>query len=917
MPTNEEMSRVSKRKSKNSTNRKKTKKPKKNKRPLWKKIFFSLMALLAVGFLFGAGLFVYYASDAPEITREDLVGTFPSIVLDQNGEEFYTFGGENRISVTHEEIPQVLEDAIISVEDQRFYSHIGVDPIRIGGAVVANLTDGFGSEGGSTITQQLVKLSVFSTKQEDQTLERKAQEAWLSVQLEQELSKEQILTLYINKVHMAGNVYGMGTASEYYYGKHISELELHEAALLAGMPQAPNAYNPYRNPERAKTRRDTVLYMMAENETISHEEAQAAMEVPITEGLVDHSDEDTNHMVYDGYIKQVLEEINEKTGLDPYTAGLTIHTNIDMDAQQRVYDILHSDEYVQFPDEEIQAAVSMVDAETGQIKALGGGRNQDGQLTLNRATEATQPAGSVVKPLTTYGPAIEYLQYSTYHQVIDEPYTFSNGQSFSNYDNSYKGQMSMREALVDSRNIPTYKIFEDVGMENSAKFLENLGIDDLNAREDVDYLVEQNAFNGDLTPLQAAAAYASFANGGHYTEPYAVSKVVMRDGQELDLTPETNRAMSDYTAYMVTDMLKGVIDYYGESLAIPGLPHAGKTGTTNYTRQEREEYNIPSGGVPDSWFAGYSPNYSISVWVGYDHQFEEGNYLSFSNGTRQLPRYIYRELMSYVSQSVENNDWTKPSSVVEVGVEDGSMPAALPGPNTPSSAIVTELFVKGTEPTERSTAFGVDLAAPTGLSASFDADADAVNIQWDEYSLEDATPSYVLNVGGETITTDETSYVYSSPAPGEDLTVTLAVEAFGNTSPSISTTVSIPGGEEEGDPEEEPEEEDTTDTTDTADSADTSDTSEDTSDTTEDTTEDTSEEDTTEDTSQDNGSDTSSEDTSEQGNENEEEPEEDTSSSASSQANTDSGNGTEAVSNSSNRKDSASSNRLPRNDDEE
>lgn len=903
MPKDNEMSRVKKRQTKNGKRKKSSKPPKKNKRPLWKKLLYGFLILIAVGLLAGGGLFAYYASSAPEITEEDLTGTFPSVVLEQNGEEFYNFGSQNRESVSADEVPEVLEDAILAIEDQRFYSHIGVDPIRIAGAVVANITDGFGSEGGSTITQQLVKLSVFSTKEEDQTLERKAQEAWLAIQLEQEYSKEQILTLYINKVYMSDNVYGMGTASEYYYGKPISELELHEAALIAGMPQSPNGYNPYTNPERAKNRRDTVLYMMSEYEAITPEEAQAAMDIPITEGLVDHSGEETNNLVFDAYIKQVLKEVQEKTGLDPFTSGLTIHTNIDMDAQQRLYDILNSDEYVSFPDEEIQAGVSMVDVETGQIKALGGGRNQEAQLGLNRATELNRSIGSTMKPLTVYGPAIEQLNYSTYHQVVDEPYEYPTGGSVSNYDNRYRGQISMREALVDSRNVPTMKIFEDVGLEQAENFISKLGIENMN---NGDGLYWSNGIGGEVTPMQLSASYAAFANGGNYTEPYAVSKVVMRNGQEIDLTPETNRAMSDYTSYMITDMLKDVIDYYGNTLEIPGLPHAGKTGTTNYDQQQREELNIPSGAVPDSWFSGYSSNYSISVWVGYDRQLEEGNWLSFDNGTRQLPRHIYRELMSYVSQSVENSDWSRPSSVVEVAVEDGSMPAALPGPNTPDSEIVTELFVQGTEPSERSTAFGEELTAPTGLSASYDEAADQVQIEWDAYTLqnEDETPSYQLTIGNETVSVEGTEYVHSSPTAGEELTITLAVQAYGHTGPSASTTVTIPGEGAEEDSEEQPEED-----ADTADTSDTTDTSEDTSEDTTDTSseEDTSgEEDTTEDTADTTEENNENEnnddgDTSNQGNGNEEESEEDTSSSVSSETEpdtTDTSGKTESTNNS-------------------
>src|SRR5699024_10749999 len=338
------------------------------------------------------------------------------------GNVFYKLGSENREFVSSEEIPDVLKEAVVSIEDQRFYKHIGIDPIRIGGAVLANVKRGFGAEGGSTITQQLVKLSAFSTKEEDQTIKRKAQEAWLSLQLERKLSKDQILTLYINKVNLSDNVYGMGTASEHYYNKPINELQLHEAALLAGMPQAPNAYNPYTNPERAKKRRDRVLAMMVDHKVLSQEEADKAMQTPITEGLAEQ-DPEKNNLVFDSYLKQVLAEIKEKTGLDPFTSGLTVHTNLDMDAQQRLYDILNSEEYVKFPDERNQASVSVVDVKSGAVTALGRARKPEGQLGINRAAEQKRDIVSTMKPLSVYGPAIESQKYSTYEQVVDEPYT--------------------------------------------------------------------------------------------------------------------------------------------------------------------------------------------------------------------------------------------------------------------------------------------------------------------------------------------------------------------------------------------------------------------------------------------------------------------------------------------------------------
>src|SRR5699024_4336013 len=300
---------------------------------------------------------------------------------------------------------------------------------------------------------------------------------------ERRLSKEQILSLYMNKIYLSENVYGVATAAEEFYNKPVQDLELHEAALFAGMAQAPNRYNPYENPEAAQNRRDTVLNVMADIDMISQEQAEAEMAIDVQEGLQERDQGDENYLVFDGYLRAILDEVSEKTDFDPYTAGLEIQTNLDMDAQQELYDILNNDGRINFPNEEMQAAASLIDVETGQVTAIGGGRHQEGQLSMNYATSLDRNIGSTIKPLTTYGPAIEYLQYSTYHQIVDEAFSY-DGWNPRNYDGQYRGQGSLRDYLVDSRNIPAAKVFnEDLNMDEVGEFLNNIGIDptELNA----------------------------------------------------------------------------------------------------------------------------------------------------------------------------------------------------------------------------------------------------------------------------------------------------------------------------------------------------------------------------------------------------------------------------------------------------
>ena len=780
---------------------KKKTKAKKTGMPLWKKIFFGVLALGIIGLASGAGLFFYYVSSAPELTEEKLVGTVASTILDAEGNEIKEIGGndQNRTLITAEEIPQVLKDAIVSIEDQRFYDHNGVDPIRIIGALFANLQQGGISQGGSTITQQLIKLSYFSTSSEDQTLERKAQEAWMSMQLEREYTKDEILAFYINKVYMSNNVYGMGTAAEYFFGKPITDVTLAEAATLAGMPQAPSLYDPISNAPDTQARRDLVLDMMVENEKITAEESAEAKTVQIEGSIIDHSGDVNTSLVIDPYIQLVIAEVAEKTGLDVYEGGLTVTTNLDMDAQQHLYDIVNTYDYIEFPDDLLQTGVSMVDVNTGAIQAVSGGRNQNVQLGLNRASTLERSIGSTMKPMSVYGPAIEYLDYSTGTLVVDEEYSYSDGSEINNYDNEYNGDQTIREALVDSRNIPALKTFQEVGADNAFSFLQKLGITITN--DDQEYLVESNAIGGVATPIQLSAAYAAFANGGTYYEPYTVQSVTTAEGEEFTFEPNGTEAMKESTAYMITDMLKDVItEGTATNAQISGLPQAGKTGTTNYTDDELAAVggtNVPYA-APDAWFAGYSTSYSISVWVGYDRPQDYGNFLDYQ--TQSLTRDIYRELMSYVSEDTDYSDWTLPSSVSQVSIEKYTDPILKPGPNTPSSLIATELFVKGTEPTSTSKKYGVTLLAPSGLKASYNKDKDELTVEWDKYSASgtdsNAQAQYTVTAGGASETTTATKVVIDKPDKGT-ITISLLVKVGSSTSPAstIQLTISDPAQE--------------------------------------------------------------------------------------------------------------------------
>ncbi|WP_207940616.1 penicillin-binding protein 1A [Enterococcus sp. DIV2402] len=760
------------------SSKQKTPKKKKSFGSIFLKVIIGLVFLACIGILSGMGLFWYYAKDAPELTDAELESANSIQFFAANGEAFQDFGIERRETISATEIPKKLEDAIVSVEDRRFYNHIGVDPVRIIGSAVSNLING-GKQGGSTLTQQLIKLSYFSTKVEDQNLRRKAQEAWMAVQLEQEKSKQEILTYYINKVYMSNGVYGMETASEIFYGKPLDELSTAQTALIAGMPNAPNYYDPYVNPEAAKQRRDTVLMTMLDNEKLSQQEYDEAVATPIDDGLQELTESENDWRYYDNYLKEVLAEVEEKVGKDSMQNGLDIYTNIDLPAQKRLFDIVNSDQYVQYPDDEMQVAATLIDAETGKVTAQLGGRNVEEGVVWgsNYAVNTGRDFGSTVKPLVDYGPAFEYLDYSTGKTIVDEPYKYEGTDiSINNWDNQYMGTMTLRKALALSRNVPAAKLFAEVGTENIEKFLEGLGIQ-------YDTLEQSNAISSNtsvqegtkygVSSLKMAAAYAAFANGGTYYEPQYVNKIVYQDGtEEVDaFHPEGSQAMKDTTAYMITDILKDVItDGTGTNAAISGLYQAGKTGTSNYTDSEIAQVGPVNSPSPDISFVGYTPHYSLAVWTGY-----EDKLTPVTSESSQVATDVYRNLMQFVSASIENKDWEMPDGLVRVGNEL-YLKDAIESQTTPSSVKTTPSSKEVIETTQS------EEPKPT-TESSKKTESSSTSESTIESTVESVpeTSSSVIETVPETEPTESSTPVETTPS---------------ETTPEPESSVPIPSSEE-------------------------------------------------------------------------------------------------------------------------
>ena len=628
------------------------------------------ISLFIVAFLLGGGVFLHYANKAPELSESKLVATTSSKIYDSKNELIADLGAERRVNAQSSDIPTDLVNAIVSIEDHRFFNHRGIDSIRIAGAFLRNLSSNGGLQGGSTLTQQFIKLTYFSTSTADQTLSRKVQEAWLAIQLERTATKQEILTYYVNKVYMSNGNYGMQTAAENYYGKDLKDLSIPQLALLAGMPQAPNQYDPYSNPEAALERRNLVLSEMQKQGYLTAEQYETAINTPITDGLQSLKSVNSYPQYMDNYLKEVIDQVEQETGYNLLTTGMEVYTNVDQEVQKRLWDVYNTDEYVDYPDDDLQAASTIVDVTNGKVIAQLGSRHQSSNVSfgINQAVETNRDWGSTMKPITDYAPALEYGIFdSTAATINDAPYNYPGTDiPVYNWDKAYFGNITLQYAIQQSRNVPAVKTLEKVGLDHAKTFLNGLGID-------YPSMVYANAISSNTVEShkqygasseKMAAAYAAFANGGIYHKPMYINKVVFSDGSSKEFSDQGTRAMKETTAYMMTEMMKTVLTYgTGRGAYMSWLPQAGKTGTSNYTDDEIENYIKNTGYVaPDEMFVGYTRKYSMAVWTGYSNRLTP----IVGDGFR-VAANIYRSMMGYLSEDDHPGDWTMPEGLYRNG----------------------------------------------------------------------------------------------------------------------------------------------------------------------------------------------------------------------------------------------------------
>ncbi|MDT0711980.1 transglycosylase domain-containing protein [Mammaliicoccus sciuri] len=668
---------MSQSKASNSKNGKEQPKKKRNiKRTIIKVFGILVLAFLAM-VIIGVLVFAYYAWKAPAFNESALKDQLPTKIYDKNNKLVTTlYMGQKREHVKFDDVPDQMKDAVLATEDNRFYDHGALDYKRLSGAVMKNFTGGFGSQGASTLTQQVVKRSFLTDKK---SIERKAQEAYLSYRLEQEYSKDEIFEMYLNKIYYSDGIYGSQTAAKYYFNKKLKDLNLAETAYLAGLPQVPNQYNIYDNPEAAEKRKDTVLYLMERHGRITKKEMKEAQDTPIDKNLVKRTVEERNDAMtdtpdneYASYINYVKQEITQNKAFkgqslnDIMTSGLKIYTNMDKDVQKTLQESVDNGTFYKNKDQ--ITGSSIVDTKTGKLVGISGGKDYKDVVDRNQATDV-HPTGSSLKPILAYGPAIENMQYATNHKFQDESEYNINGSIFKNYDGQGHGSVTMADALARSYNIPALKSWQETNQNAGEKAVKNFASKvNLNYKDEIGPSEVLGGSQSEFSPTQLASAFATMGNGGTYNEAKSIRKVVTQDDETIKFSSESHKAMEDYTAYMLTEMLKGTFQAYGSAYGygINGVNVAAKTGTGTYGDEVYTEYQLPENAAKDVWITGYSPQYTMSVWMGFNKVKKYGENSFLGHDEQIKPQILFNEVMSEIS-NYDGADFEKPDSVTGIG----------------------------------------------------------------------------------------------------------------------------------------------------------------------------------------------------------------------------------------------------------
>ena len=705
-----------------------------------KKMILNILIICVIAFAsLMAVFFAYIIVKAPKFDPNNLKFTQMSELYDTEGNIITKMGNENRTEISYDDLPEVLIDAIIATEDSKFFQHNGFDLARFMKASMYQLV-GKNGGGASTLTMQIAKNNYTSTESKGfEGITRKFTDIYLSIfKIERKYTKKEILEFYVNDSYLGNGAYGVEQASLNYFGKSVSELNLAEASFIAGLFQSPTYYNPYNYPERAEGRRKTVLYLMQRHGYITEEEKEIAENSPIT-SYIKKTQTSGTYSEYQGYIDTVVEELENEYDLNPYTTPLKIYTAMNKSKQDFVNKVMNGEAW-KWENENAQAGVVMTDSASGEVLAVGAGRNKNSERSYNYATMTNRQIGSTAKPIFDYGPAVEYLGWGTVNYIDDTQTTYSDGTKISNSDGGYKGRLPLYQALGLSRNVTALKTFQQVskeaGNDKILKFASSLGITpEVDKNGKIHEAHSIGSFTGSTkkgesrnSPMTMAGAYQAFSNGGYYIKPHTIKKFVYKDTDEVVETKSAKtRVMNDSTAYIINYSLNwSATEGLAKSAAgISGVQTAAKTGTSNFDEATRKRYRLSSKAVNDLWVCGYTPKQTITFWYGYD-SITKGHSTTSSWSTRDK---FYRNLAENLFDK-DGSSFARPSSIEEVSVVRNSIPLkkALYGG-------VVGYFRKGTGPDETGTEQVEQLPSVSGVTSSIS--GNTVHLKWNGISAED------------------------------------------------------------------------------------------------------------------------------------------------------------------------------------
>lgn len=692
---------------KNKNQTKTTKKSLKDKLAIVVSVFLVLAILVSSS---GIAYIAVVISGAPTLDSNDFVMSDSSKLFDSDGNLITDVGYQIRENISYDDMPQVLIDAFVAIEDSRFFEHNGFDIPRFAKAMVENVLSMSFAQGGSTFTMQLVKGTYFETEEATAVrsglagVNRKIKEIYVALQAEKVLSKKRILELYLNRINygVPGNKRGVQTAAQYYFGKDVQDITLVEAAMLAGVINAPNAFNPMSNLELAQKRINTVLDLMERHGYITEEELSLAKSVRIENLLVGNTKSSANNFPYQAFVDAAIQEVKELTGLDPVDVPMRIYTTMDRNTQETIEKVQNGEiTNVAWPNDIIQTAIVTMNNSTGEILGIGGGRFYNGERLLNRAINMKRQPGSSVKTFLTYPLAFEHLGWSTQHMLEDKPIQYVGLDVIvKNFDNNYRGDILVPAAIGNSLNIPAIQtlqsVVDTIGVKKVVSYLNSIGFSDVTSDKfDIGYAIGGSSF--EASPLQLAGAQASIINGGNYIQPHTVTRIEFLDGKE-PITPSytSTNTLSAEAAYMTATMMEqNVSGPYFNFMQIlkRNFSVYAKTGTSDWGN-EGVKFGIPAGAAKDKWMLSSTSEFTTAVWVGYDKAVKDQvSYMNQSQINLNLPGKISNEVLnSLYSERSNPSSISRPAGVIDVTHVIGIYPYVSPNSSTNPSLVVSGLI---------------------------------------------------------------------------------------------------------------------------------------------------------------------------------------------------------------------------------